>query len=70
VSIDSFCTSVSTLYSSSCTIERLARDTGTLLGADDSFRYHSVVGGLQYDSHSTKHLICGEQGVSLSFPVH
>jgi histone deacetylase 1/2 len=28
--------------------EPLARDTGTLLGADDSFRYRSVVGGLQY----------------------
>ena len=30
------------------TSERLARDTGTPLGADDSFRYHSVVCGLQY----------------------
>jgi histone deacetylase 1/2 len=30
------------------TSERLARDTGTPLGADDSFRYRSVVGGLQY----------------------
>jgi histone deacetylase 1/2 len=29
-------------------IEPLACDTGTLLGADDSFRYRSVVGGLQY----------------------
>jgi histone deacetylase 1/2 len=28
--------------------EQLARNTGTLLGADDSFRYRSVVGGLQY----------------------
>jgi hypothetical protein len=28
--------------------EQLARDTGTLLGADDSLRYRSVVGGLQY----------------------
>jgi hypothetical protein len=28
--------------------EQLARDTGTLLSADDSFRYRSVVGGLQY----------------------
>ena len=28
--------------------ERLARDTGTPLGVDDSFRYRSVVGGLQY----------------------
>jgi histone deacetylase 1/2 len=28
--------------------EPLARDTGTLLGADDSFWYRSVVGGLQY----------------------
>jgi histone deacetylase 1/2 len=30
------------------TSERLARDTGKPLGADDSFRYRSVVGGLQY----------------------
>jgi histone deacetylase 1/2 len=30
------------------TTERLARDSGILLGADDSFRYRSVVGGLQY----------------------
>ncbi|KAK1618276.1 hypothetical protein QYE76_023793 [Lolium multiflorum] len=28
--------------------ERLARDTGALLGPDDSFRYRSVVGSLQY----------------------
>jgi histone deacetylase 1/2 len=28
--------------------EHLARDTGTLLGDNDSFRYRSVVGGLQY----------------------
>jgi histone deacetylase 1/2 len=32
--------------------EQLARDTGTLLGADDSFRYRSVVGGLQYLTHT------------------
>jgi histone deacetylase 1/2 len=30
------------------TSERLSSATGTLLGADDSFRYRSVVGGLQY----------------------
>jgi histone deacetylase 1/2 len=30
------------------TTERLARDTGALLGTDDSFRYRSVVGSLQY----------------------
>ena len=30
------------------TTESLSRDTGTLLGTDDSFRYRSVVGGLQY----------------------
>ena len=28
--------------------ETLARDSGTLLGADDSFMYRSIVGGLQY----------------------
>lgn len=28
--------------------ERLARDTGAFLGPDDSFRYRSVVGSLQY----------------------
>jgi histone deacetylase 1/2 len=28
--------------------ERLARDTGALLGPEDSFRYRSVVGSLQY----------------------
>jgi histone deacetylase 1/2 len=32
--------------------DHLARDTGTLLGADDSFRYRSVVGGLQYLTHT------------------
>jgi histone deacetylase 1/2 len=32
--------------------EHLARDAGTLLGADDSFRYRSVVGGLQYLTHT------------------
>jgi histone deacetylase 1/2 len=30
------------------TSERLARDTGTALSTDDTFRYRSVVGGLQY----------------------
>jgi len=30
------------------TTERLARDTGALLGTEDSFRYRSVVGSLQY----------------------
>jgi histone deacetylase 1/2 len=28
--------------------ERLSRDTGASLGPDDSFRYRSIVGGLQY----------------------
>ena len=28
--------------------EKLARDTGALLGTDDAFQYRSVVGGLQY----------------------
>jgi hypothetical protein len=28
--------------------ERLARDTGALLGTEDSFRYCSLVGSLQY----------------------
>jgi histone deacetylase 1/2 len=30
------------------TTERLARETGTTLGTEDSFRYRSIVGGLQY----------------------
>jgi histone deacetylase 1/2 len=30
------------------TTERLSRDTGTLLGTEDSFRYRSIVGGLRY----------------------
>ena len=28
--------------------ENLSRSIGTLLGAEDSFRYRSIVGGLQY----------------------
>jgi histone deacetylase 1/2 len=30
------------------TTERLDRETGTTLGTEDSFRYRSIVGGLQY----------------------
>lgn len=30
------------------TTESLSRETGALLGTDDSFRYRSVVGALQY----------------------
>ncbi|XP_051202123.1 uncharacterized mitochondrial protein AtMg00810-like [Lolium perenne] len=30
------------------TTERLSRDTGASLGTEDSFRYRSIVGGLQY----------------------
>jgi hypothetical protein len=30
------------------TMEGLARDTGTVLGTEDSFRYRSIVVGLQY----------------------
>jgi histone deacetylase 1/2 len=30
------------------TTERLAHETGTTLGVGDSFRYRSIVGGLQY----------------------
>ena len=37
------CKSTSTPLSST---ERLARDTGALLGTEDSFRYRSIVGGL------------------------
>jgi histone deacetylase 1/2 len=29
-------------------MEHLARATGTTLGTEDSLRYHSIVGGLQY----------------------
>jgi hypothetical protein len=43
------CNPTSTPLSAS---EHLARDTGTPLGADDSFRYRSVVGGLQYLTHT------------------
>jgi histone deacetylase 1/2 len=32
--------------------ERLARDTGSLLGPKDSSRYRSVVGSLQYLTHT------------------
>jgi histone deacetylase 1/2 len=34
------------------TTEHLARDTGTVLGTEDSFRYRSIVGGLQYLTHT------------------
>jgi histone deacetylase 1/2 len=34
------------------TTERLARDTGTMLGTEDSSRYRSIVGGLQYLTHT------------------
>jgi histone deacetylase 1/2 len=34
------------------TTEHLARDTGTVLGTEDSFRYCSIVGGLQYLTHT------------------
>jgi hypothetical protein len=32
------------------TMEGLARDTGTVLGTEDSFRYRNIVVGLQYCS--------------------
>jgi histone deacetylase 1/2 len=32
--------------------ERLALDTGALLGPEDSSRYHSMVGSLQYLTHT------------------
>ena len=52
------CNSIPTPLSTS---ETLARDTGTLFGTDDAFRYRSVVGGLQYlTPYSTGYLICGE----------
>jgi hypothetical protein len=34
------------------TTENLARDTGTVSGTEDSFRYRSIVGGLQYLTHT------------------
>jgi histone deacetylase 1/2 len=38
------------------TMDRLSRETGTTLGIEDSFRYRSVVGGLQYLTLTRPHL--------------